>query len=174
MIYLPRDYQQEAIRRFTVNPQQGLFIDPGGGKTSIMLSVVGNRCEFPVLVISTLRIAEIVWQEDADKWDHTQQLKVISITGTVKERLAALSSIGHIYTVNVENFPWLVQQLKGKNPFRHIILDESSLFKNPMAKRVKLLFKWLKSRPQADKTNNQILRPGTNNTNDQVLRPPIS
>jgi SNF2 family DNA or RNA helicase len=56
---------------------------------------------------------------------------------------AALMQSADVFVINRENVPWLVDLYKTKWPFDHVVIDESSSFKNPSAKRFKKLKKIL-------------------------------
>ena len=67
--------------------------------------------------------------------------------GNEKNRIAALNQSADIYVINRENVSWLVNRYFKKNlsnnfknfPFDMIVIDESSSFKNPQAKRFKAM-----------------------------------
>jgi SNF2 family DNA or RNA helicase len=55
---------------------------------------------------------------------------VVTITGTEKERLAAVRSPAQIYTTNYEQLVWLVQFWGDKWPYTTVVLDESTKVKS--------------------------------------------
>ena len=120
-----------------------LFLDMGLGKTATALTVAKEliddfRVE-KVLVIAPKRVAEDTWSRECEKWDHLNSLRVSRILGSAKQRQAALEVDADIYVINRENTQWLVEYLKGVWPYDLVILDELSSFKNPQAKRFKML-----------------------------------
>ena len=120
-----------------------LFLDMGLGKTATALTVAKEliddfRVE-KVLVIAPKRVAEDTWSRECEKWDHLNSLRVSKILGSAKQRQAALDVDADIYVINRENTQWLVEHLNGVWPYDLVILDELSSFKNPQAKRFKML-----------------------------------
>lgn len=91
------------------------------------------------LIVAPKKVAEATWQNEAQQWDHLNHLRIISVLGTVKQRIKALYTPGDIWTINRENIPWLVDYYQQDWPFDMVVLDESSSFKNPQAKRFKKL-----------------------------------
>ena len=93
----------------------------------------------PVLVIAPKRVAENTWSKEAAKWEHLRHLRVSKVMGTAKQRAAALAEPADLYVINRENLVWLVEYLGSRWPFRGVVLDELSSFKNAQAKRFKAL-----------------------------------
>lgn len=92
-----------------------------------------------VLVIAPKKVAEATWMTEARKWDHLQHLRIVPVLGPLQKRIRALQEPGDIWVINRENVPWLVDHLRNAWPFDMVILDESSSFKNPQAKRFRAL-----------------------------------
>jgi SNF2 family DNA or RNA helicase len=63
------------------------------------------------------------------------------VTGSEKERLAALHKTADIYVINRENVTWIVEHYAKKWPFDMIVLDEASSFKSASSQRFKALRK---------------------------------
>lgn len=146
MKYSPHPYQREATARLLANPCYGLFLDMGLGKTIVTLTAIReliyDYCTVSrVLIIAPLRVAQDTWQAEARKWDHLQGLTFATVIGTARERLAALRQEADIYVINRENVTWLVKQYNGRLPYDMLVVDESSSFKDPQAKRFRALRK---------------------------------
>ena len=144
MKFVPHGYQQYAIDRIIQDERVGLFLDMGLGKTVITLSAVNdlrfNRWAVTrVLVIAPKKVAEATWMSEAQKWDHLQHLRIVPVLGPLQRRIRALQEPGDIWVINRENVPWLVDYLRNGWPFDMVVLDESSSFKNPQAKRFRAL-----------------------------------
>lgn len=144
-------YQRYAIDYIVEHKKAGLFLDMGLGKTVITLSAIAeimlNRFEVAkTLIIAPKRVAESTWPREISKWDHLRHLKYSLVLGTEKERKAALDKAAHLYIVNCENVPWLVQQ--GSFDFDMLVIDELSSFKSPKALRFKALKKVRASLPR--------------------------
>ena len=144
MKFKPRPYQKYAIERIIEQSAICLALDMGLGKTIITLSAIQeliyNKFEVEkVLVIAPLRVAETTWLEENLKWN--LNLKISSVLGSEEQRLSALKKTADIYVINRENVCWLVEHYRKNFPFDMIVIDESSSFKNPQAKRFKALKK---------------------------------
>lgn len=96
------------------------------------------------LVIAPKKVAEATWQAEAAKWDHLRHLRFATVLGTERQRLAALAADADVYVINRENVVWLCERWPG---FDMVIVDESSSFKCPSAKRfraLKRVLPWVK------------------------------
>lgn len=114
------------------------------GKTVITLTAI-NRLIYErwearrVLVIAPKKVAEATWSTEAAKWDHLKHLRIVTILGTEKQRVAALHQPGDVYVINRENVVWLMDTLRNRWDFDTVVIDESSSFKNPKARRFRAL-----------------------------------
>lgn len=136
-------YQQRLIHQAAALPHIGLFMEPGLGKTATALTIITNAPAGKTLVIAPKRVAESVWVQECQKWEHLSTLRTSLVMGSATQRLTALSSKSDIYIINVENVPWLVENWKS-GFFQYLIIDESSRFKDPSTKRFKAIKKVLK------------------------------
>lgn len=132
----PQPWQRIATRFLLDNPRGMLVAAPGLGKTSITLSALdllkmGGSRFFPALVLAPKRVAEVVWDGEAAKWDAFKDMSVIKVLGERDARQAALKqSIADMYVINYDNIPWLVDTFKDREwPFKIVIADESSRLK---------------------------------------------
>lgn len=144
MKFTPHTYQRYCIERIIRNPALGLFQDMGLGKTVETLTAINdlrfNRWAVSrVLVVAPKKVAEATWSKEAERWDHLKHLRIIPVLGSAKQRIKALYTPGDIWVINRENVPWLVDYYRNDWPFDMVVLDESSSFKNPQAKRFKAL-----------------------------------
>tara|TARA_R110000822_G_scaffold28651_1_gene84993 strand:- start:338 stop:1690 length:1353 start_codon:yes stop_codon:yes gene_type:complete len=157
-------YQDRAIDYAIGKGRCMLALDMGLGKSISTLTAVSDLLDAclvgRVLVIAPLRVANSVWIQEAQKWEHTRHLTVSVVTGSAKARAAALFTTADIYVINRENLVWLVSQYRlDKWPYDMIVVDESSSFKNHSAKRFKALRKML---PAVDR---MVLLTGTPSPN---------
>lgn len=147
--FKPYTYQQECIAKLLTHNSYGLFIDMGLGKTVITLTAVNELIRYRFitgrcLVIAPLSVARSTWQTEASKWGHLQGLKLSTVIGSKTARIKALSAKADVYIINRENVPWLVEYLESEPSgwfFDKVVIDESTSFKNPKAKRFKALCK---------------------------------
>lgn len=152
--WTPRDYQLEALTFALANRNAGLMLDPGLGKTSTYLAqtdeLIRRREIHRTLVCAPLRVAQVVWPAEVEKWDDFKHLKIADLTQrTDEERTELLESNYDIYVINPESLHKVInpKQLTGKaaqfleNPWRidHFIADESTRFADPSTKRFKAL-----------------------------------
>ena len=147
MDFHPHDYQKIAIQRIIDHTHYGLLLDMGLGKTVSTLIAIEQLMydQFDikkVLLIAPKKVAESTWVQEANKWNETSHLKIASVLGPEKDRIKALQSDSDIYVMNRENVQWLYEYYRKKTfPFDMLVIDESSSFKNPQAKRFKAMRK---------------------------------
>jgi SNF2 family DNA or RNA helicase len=97
-----------------------------------------------VLVIAPLRVADMTWPDEVEKWDHLKYLRISKVIGSAAKRVEALEKRADIYIINRENTKWLIDYYLSKTkkwPFDTIVIDESSSFKNHQSQRFKALKK---------------------------------
>lgn len=144
MDFKPHPYQRYAIDRILNTPGVGLFLDMGLGKTVITLTAIQKLIyDFwavsKVLIIAPKKVAEATWQTEAGKWEHLLGLRIETVLGSAKRRAEALERAADIYITNRENTEWVVNYYRTAWPFDMVVLDESSSFKNPSARRFRAL-----------------------------------
>lgn len=148
MNYKPHPYQEYAGRRIVDGGNIGLFLSMGLGKSVITLTAVDeliyDRLEVSrVLVIAPKKVAEATWQAEVMKWDHLKRLTFATALGSVRQREEAIRAEADITIINRENVVWLVDAYGGRWPWDMVVVDESSSFKSPSAKRFKALRRML-------------------------------
>lgn len=141
------NYQTRSVDFIKSRKRCMLLLQMGLGKTASALTAATDMLDGcavrRVLVIAPLRVANSVWQQECEKWEHLQHLKVSVCTGAEKKRIGALQRTADVYTINRENVPWLVKHYGSKWPFDAVVVDESSSFKSNSAQRWKALKKIL-------------------------------
>ena len=140
------NYQKACVEHIITHPFCGVFLDMGLGKTVSTLTAINylmnDYCEInSVLVIAPKRVAESVWQEEAEKWVHLRHLRFSKIIGTQKQRIAAvMETKADIYIISRDNVAWLCALYGGgKLPFDMVVVDELSSFKSYKSVRFKAL-----------------------------------
>ena len=149
MKFIPHPYQDYAIKRIVNEANVGLFLDMGLGKTVITLTAIDRLIHDwgivrRVLIIAPKKVAEATWQAEVAKWDHLLRLTIATALGTARERFEAIHQEADITIINRENVVWLAENFPP--PFwlwDMVVIDESSSFKNPAAKRFKALRRML-------------------------------
>lgn len=142
-----RHYQERTVK-FQIEKQRTLCaLKMGMGKTASTLTTIRDLLDACIirkaLVIAPLRVANSVWAQEAQEWEHLKDLNFKICTGSTEKRLSALHHDADVYVINRENVVWLVNLYKDKFPFDMVVIDESSSFKSPKSKRVKALRKAL-------------------------------
>ena len=167
MQYHPHTYQTRLKDFIIANRYAFLTVDMGLGKTVTTLTAVRELLEdyleaSRVLVIAPKSVAENTWTSECAKWDHLQHLRVSVVMGSEAQRVKALYADADIYVINRDNVQWLTEHLDRDWDFDTVIIDESSSFKNPQARRFKAL---RKVRP---KIRRMVLLTGTPSPNGHM------
>lgn len=137
-VYTPRPYGPMAYSHMANVERCALWAKPGMGKTPMVLdflhtlhTVWGESA--PTLVLGPKRVAQHVWPDEARKWQHLSGFDVVSITGDLPERLAALRRDAPVYSTNYDQVVWLRDHFKARGkawPFRTVVADESTRLKS--------------------------------------------
>lgn len=137
-----RHYQIQAIDFLKANAMAGLFLEMGLGKTASCLYSLLEKPR-PVVVFGPIRVVEMVWRQEALKWEETKHLTFSLVRGTKAQRQAALEAPADIYLGN----PELLEEVLTSKDWSGgvLIIDEASMFKNPSTKRFKILRKHLRT-----------------------------
>lgn len=139
MKFVPRSYQKLIVDHILYNKRTAVFAGMGLGKTASTLEAIRQikavRPSLTVLIIAPLRVAQSTWPDEVRKWDSFKNLRVSVICGSAKARRDALLADADIYTINYENIPWLVEELKGDWFFDLIVADESTRLKGLRARQ---------------------------------------
>lgn len=144
MKYKPHEYQIFATQFLLEHPISCLMLDCGLGKTVITLTALWDLIldSFDVgrvLVIAPKRVAENVWIQEIEKWEHLTGLTAVQVLGSEQERRAALNKQAFLYIINRENVAWLVKSRRWD--YDMVVIDELSSFKSHQAQRFKALRK---------------------------------
>lgn len=123
-----------------------LFLDMGLGKTVITATAISRLLDnfdvTKVLVIAPKNVARYVWAQEFKQWAHLQGYSVRVCWGTPVERRQAVLANTDILVVNRENVLWLTDHFRWK--WDMLVIDESTSFKSPRAKKFKRIKKYLK------------------------------
>ena len=145
-------YQVTAIRHQCTHPQTMLWQDPGLGKTIETLTSISHLITSgflkAVLVVAPLRVARLVWRQEAANWSHTKHLTFSMVMGSKDQRVHSIMRPANVYLINFENIAWLMETLdtyflaKGRPlPFDGLVWDEINKMKNSTTHRVKAVRK---------------------------------
>lgn len=125
-----------------------LWLDPGLGKTITSLTSIVHLLKTNflqgVVIVAPIRVARLVWRQEAEKWQHTKHLRFSLVTGTKDQRTRALLRPADVWVINYENLGWLAETLQTyfvkkdrPMPFNGVVWDEISKMKNSSTNRVK-------------------------------------
>lgn len=137
MKFIAKGYQRIAADHLADAPRCALWAGMGMGKTVTSLTFLDNLHNVvgedrPTLVLAPKRVAISTWPTEARKWDHLSGLDVVSVTGGLPERLAALKKDAQVFATNYDNLIWLrdyYTDSKKPWPFATVIADESTRLK---------------------------------------------
>ena len=143
--WTPHAYQKAAVKFCVGQGAAGLFLDPGLGKTSIMLATYKVLRKMGMakrmLIIAPLRPAQMTWPDEIRKWADFNGLSYRVLHGQEREM-----DDSDIHIINPEGLEWLFapwhRLAKGKAPpwpWDMLVVDESTRFKHSNTKRFKLL-----------------------------------
>jgi len=150
MKFKPHEYQQQLIDHGVSNDLTAWFVGMGLGKTASRLAVwdrLFTDCALRgVLVVAPLRVANLTWSNEVEKWENFRWLKVANLR-TKSGQKAWEEGAAHIYTINYESLPKFTEKyLKNKKaselPVDEVFFDESDNAKNPSSKRINFFRKW--------------------------------
>lgn len=135
-----RPIQKRVAERMCNEPALMLGMAMGLGKTVTTLTA----CRFlldtfqarHILIVAPLLVAEEVWPEEIENWEHTAVLEYEVLTGPPDRREQRAKRLPEISIINTENLTWLVDFWGVDWPYDMVVIDEISRFKNP-AKRTK-------------------------------------
>ena len=134
-------YQVDAVKHIRLNKHAALWLQMGLGKTAAVLTALRDmlddrEIEGPVLIVAPKRVAEHVWPSEPQKWRHLHALSSTLIVGSPDRRKRLLRENTDLHIIGVDLLKWLVGVIgKNKWPYRTVVLDEASGYKNPKSMR---------------------------------------
>lgn len=131
--FTPRPYQNIIVDHILANPRCAIWADMGVGKTVSTLTaleILSMVDDGQVLIVAPLRVATTTWPEEVLKWKHLAGMNVVTITGSEKERIAAVRQKSQIFATNYEQLVWLTEYWGDKWPYTTVVLDESTKVKS--------------------------------------------
>ena len=131
--------QQRGVDHLYASDATQMVAPMGYGKTVVALTAIGELIVDgeinAALVIAPKRVAEQVWRQEAAKWKHTRNLKIVLVDGPPAARLAHLEEDADIYVIGTDHIPWLCTYLNtlpaDHSLFHLLVFDELSRLKNP-------------------------------------------
>lgn len=132
--FTPHEYQKVAIDHLQAHKRCALWMYMGGGKSVSTLTALVNldtvEPVFPALVLGPKRVIQSTWPTETLKWQHTEHLRVSVVSGSRKDREAALRQPADLYCMAYDNLEWLVQHVGADWPFITVVADEATKLKS--------------------------------------------
>lgn len=159
-----RPYQADLVDVILRDDGIGVFLDPGMGKTLIVLKALERlkkegKKPIKVFILGPIRVIETVWRQEAKKWNI--DLSFSLVRGSPRDRERALAMDRDVYLVNFEMIPWLFEKDKRWNKRKFgkvdqiLVVDESTMLKSHRTQR------WRKLKPQLKYFAKRIILTGT-------------
>lgn len=130
----------EGIKMLLQQGAVALFLDPGLGKTSLVLAALkilkARTLINKVLIVAPLRPMYKVWPDEVAKWMDFNHFTISILHGQHKQW--NLEADADLYLINPEGLKWLLNNPK-RPEFDVLVIDESTKFKNYASQRFKLL-----------------------------------
>lgn len=143
-----QDGPDGAVRFMHMHPFSLVCLDMGLGKTCSALTLISDLLqnfehEGKVLVVAPLRVATDTWPTEIDLWRHTAWMDHTLIRSSRQHstKEGAAMSKAPIHIINREQLEWLVYFHREDWPYRTVIIDESSSFKDHTSNRFKAVAK---------------------------------
>lgn len=133
------EYQRKAIAFMHEQRQAILSIDMGLGKTASVLHFLQALHPQSVIIVAPKRVAETVWQQEAEKWGLDIAKKMVVIAGTPKKRQALWTDSAHPYKVVGRDNLGDIAKFFGNLFVDVLVIDELTTFKNVSSGRSRFL-----------------------------------
>lgn len=147
MKFLSSDPQRLLTRHLLDHDSAAGFVGVGIGKTGATLDAINQLLRSGeskgVLVLAPMRVANLTWPMEVNKWDDFRWMKVANLRHEAGKRAFMLGK-AQIYVCNYEGIPKLLQMIKlrrGKGlglPYDTLVADELTKCKNPSSKRIQM------------------------------------
>ena len=138
---LPFKHQTETTNFILATKKCFIGSDPGTGKTRAVLDAYDRHSDGRLLVVCPKSIMYPAWVSDVKKF--TPHIDIRVANAPDKKRKEAFKS-SNIVIINHDGINWLAKNKTLLDYFSWIVIDESTAFKNPTAKRTRSLSKLIK------------------------------
>lgn len=136
-------YQRRALAFVMGQACAGLLLDPGLGKTIIMLEAFkllkARGMARKMLVITPLRPMYLTWPAEVAKWDEVRDLKAGVLHGPMKSATLNDPDVD-VHVINPEGLKWLFATVENPEEYWDILcVDESTRFKHTDTDRFRFI-----------------------------------
>lgn len=141
------EHQQKALDFILQKKKFALFMGYGTGKTLTILSYIIQKPEIKnIIIVGKKRniIFHGIWHNEIEK--HQINLTYEFITGTFEQKQEKIKSSNNLHFISYDSIISLQFQIAWRK-YDMIILDESTMIKNPKAKRTKAIHAIIKHIP---------------------------
>lgn len=146
-------YQKKGIKFLLTHGAAALLLDPGMGKTAIVLKVLDAlkraKTNRRTLVIAPLRVCQLVWPAEPEEWSDLAHLRVGLLHGPKKQQVLDDHENYDLLVINPEGLEWLLYGGRRggavdlrrwkKFGFDTLVIDELTKFKHTKGVRFKML-----------------------------------
>ena len=131
MFFGLRKYQMDALQFAYRQRRVAMWLPMGLGKTLTTLATIdADPSMLPALLVGPKRVVEHVWSAELAKWGFQQSIAIVS--GSPAKKRKAIAAGADITCISADSLKYAIG-----GPWRTIILDEATLFKNPKSARWK-------------------------------------
>lgn len=131
MFFGLRKYQLDAMQFAYRQRRVAMWLPMGLGKTLTTLATVdADPSMLPALIVGPKRVVEHVWAAELAKWGFRQSIAIAS--GTPAKKRKAIAAGADITCISANSLKYAIG-----GPWRTIVLDEATMFKNPKSARWK-------------------------------------
>ena len=121
--------QEQAATHLYMNDATILVAATGVGKTAIALTAIqrllqSHALRRVIVACPAKVVANHVWSNEADRWEHLKNIRVLELDGVKSQREKNLASyVSDVIVVSLNNLDWLLAQNHGCDG---IVIDELS------------------------------------------------
>ena len=130
------EHQSRDIQTMLSTPETFNMSDPGTGKTRVVIEAI-RQLGLPTLILAPKSILQCAWGNDIEEFAPELTYTVATATNRSK----AFGTDSQIIITNHDAVTWLVQPANERHLARFkgglLVVDESTCYKNPTAKRSK-------------------------------------
>ena len=151
--------QRDIICACVMRPYLAIWADMGAGKTAITLHAISELLRLGFIrravVVAPRAVADSTWEQEAELWDDTRDLRVVVLRGVPERRKAQAATPAEIYCIGrdglagrgerrgcIASADLLALAADAENTL--LVVDEASSIKNPRSSRFRALayFHW--------------------------------